>query len=90
MHDAKRKLVREFKDRPCTDCGIKYPFYVMELDHIIEKDGTYHADGKQNCVGITMYRRGMAWLKEELTKCEVVCANCHRERTYRRSNDHIS
>ncbi|HEX6622119.1 MAG TPA: hypothetical protein VF064_00300 [Pyrinomonadaceae bacterium] len=26
----------------------------------------------------------MSALKREIEKCDVVCANCHRERTYRR------
>ena len=30
---AKREWIRAYKDRPCTDCGIKYPYYVMDLDH---------------------------------------------------------
>src|SRR5262245_44657301 len=30
---AARKFVTEEKSRPCVDCGIQYPHYVMDLDH---------------------------------------------------------
>ena len=28
-----KEYARALKDRPCADCGIKYPYYVMDLDH---------------------------------------------------------
>lgn len=31
------------------------------------------------------YNVGLKRLKEEIAKCEVVCANCHRQRTWSRS-----
>jgi len=35
---ARRKAVRDIinaaKSRPCADCGISYPFYVMTFDHV--------------------------------------------------------
>ena len=70
-----RKILREVKDKPCTDCGIQYPFYVMHLDHLRDKSFT------PSQAGATSVERLLA----EIAKCEVVCANCHAERTYRRS-----
>lgn len=29
-------------------------------------------------------RMGINALKREIAKCDVVCSNCHRERTYKR------
>lgn len=69
-------FVRKAKDKPCTDCGIKYPYYVMQFDHLRDKLfglGTGEARSK-----------GISSLKKEIAKCEVVCANCHFERTYNR------
>jgi len=34
LHTKKRKeFVRQSKLKPCADCGIQYPFYVMDFDH---------------------------------------------------------
>lgn len=70
-----RKYVRLKKDKPCVDCNIKYPYYVMQFDHTRDKE--YHISTLVNANNV---RR----LEEELAKCEVVCANCHAERTYQR------
>lgn len=40
---AKEKLrayIRKVKNKPCVDCGIIYPYYVMQFDHI--RDKKYH------------------------------------------------
>jgi hypothetical protein len=72
-----RTYVTEAKKKPCVDCGICYPFYVMDLDHVRgEKIGN---------VG-TMVGQGIALghIQAEIDKCDVVCANCHRTRTHER------
>lgn len=70
-----RKIVREEKDVPCADCGEKYPHYVMDFDHRDPKE-------KVETVGRLMTWANEARLREEIAKCEVVCANCHRERSF--------
>ncbi len=73
------ELILKYKDKPCADCGIKYPPYVMDFDHL---------DGDTKEFGICYMRRHrMAFDKivAEIEKCEVVCANCHRERTNQRN-----
>ena len=30
-------IILEYKDAPCKDCGIKYPPYVMDFDHLVPK-----------------------------------------------------
>lgn len=75
---AKQKLrdyVRQKKDQPCADCGIKYPYYVMQFDHMRDKE--YH-------ISTLVNSNNLKKLDAELAKCEVVCANCHAERTYQR------
>jgi L-lysine 2,3-aminomutase len=71
-----RQFLREWKSRPCADCGVSYPYYVMDLDHV---DG----DKVMN-VSALVLRGSMRLLMAELEKCEVVCANCHRTRTFSR------
>jgi hypothetical protein len=60
--------------RPCADCGESDPL-VLEFDHVGEKR-----------FGISSGIRNRNWeeVLEEMARCEVVCANCHRRRTYRR------
>lgn len=64
-------------EHPCVDCG-NSNIAVLEFDHLRDKK-----------YGISrMYRDGMAItrIQEEIDKCDVVCANCHRIRTYSRSD----
>lgn len=72
-----RTVVREAKDVPCTDCGVRYPYYVMDFDHLGDKE---HDIGRM--VGEA---RKMSDVVAEIAKCEVVCSNCHRARTHARS-----
>jgi hypothetical protein len=67
--------INELRDRPCADCGVRYPPYVMDFDHIV---------GEKVDDVCAMRRRMMDWDKivAEIAKCDVVCSNCHRPRTY--------
>lgn len=72
------KEMQELKNVPCADCGVKYPYYVMDFDHLPE-----HVKIAQ--VG-HLANRSRRRMLEEAAKCEVVCSNCHRERTWQRSS----
>lgn len=62
---------------PCKDCEISYPHYMMEFDHVRgEKLGRVS--------GMKSSKKKML---EELAKCEIVCANCHRRRTFERGEN---
>ena len=71
--EEQRELIASFRSRPCADCGIQYPSYVMEFDHA---RGT-----KSFNIGSGRYKSTGALLAE-LSKCDVVCANCHTIRTH--------
>ena len=71
-----RELIRRIKARPCADCGIQYPYYVMDFDH---------REGEEKLFGLnSVARMTISGILREIEKCDVVCANCHRERTHRR------
>ena len=72
-----RKFVQEAKSRPCVDCGIQYPFYVMDFDHVRGKK-------VENIATMVGHARKLEVLVAEIAKCELVCSNCHRIRTYKR------
>lgn len=72
-----RSLVRKIKEsNPCVDCGNFYPFYVMDFDHLgIE----------EKLAGVNMLTSfGVKKVLAEIDKCELVCSNCHRGRTWHR------
>lgn len=71
-----KALIRELKDVPCTDCGRRYRSWVMEFDHV--------RGDKLFSVSTNLRGRRHALLIAETQKCEVVCANCHRQRTHDR------
>ena len=74
-----QEILRVGKSKPCADCGCSYPYYVMDFDH---REGETKLC---NVSALNRHRRvSMQKLLEELAKCDVVCANCHRERTHQR------
>lgn len=78
IRNKKRRLIiRKYiwnylKSHPCIDCGVNDPI-VLEFDHVTNKSMSItHA--ASNVVS-------MKTLKEEIKKCVVRCANCHRRKT---------
>jgi hypothetical protein len=71
--------VRKLKeDTPCMDCGVQYPYYCMDFDHVNGKKVTHISE--------MIHNASAKWkIFSEITKCEIVCANCHRKRTHRRA-----
>lgn len=72
-----RNWIREVKAKPCVDCGIQYPYYVMQFDHI---------DSKNFTIANAIHKKTQNQLEQEIAKCDIVCANCHAERTYKRTH----
>lgn len=61
----------------CKDCKENHPHYVMDLDHVYGKKVA-------KLSRFTSTAQSAISMLKEISKCEVVCANCHRERTYQR------
>lgn len=72
IKDIKNKA----KDIPCADCGIKYPPYVMDFDH--------QEDKEYEIASLSSRFISIEKVLAEIAKCDVVCANCHRKRTFDR------
>jgi hypothetical protein len=80
MREEMTAMVRELKNEPCVDCGESYPYYVMDFDHVKgEKIGCVGRMKSQCC--------NKEKLLTEISKCDLVCSNCHRERTHQRSKE---
>lgn len=76
-----QRLVREGKHmKPCVDCGKAYPYYVMEYDHVPERGPKLF-----NLSAVRARHHTEAQVLDEIDKCQIVCSNCHSERTHSRS-----
>jgi hypothetical protein len=67
-------LLGYFETHPCVDCGESDPV-VLEFDHLRDKKFD---------IASGIHYRPWALILEEIAKCQVVCANCHRRRTAKR------
>jgi hypothetical protein len=81
-HIRKRKdrniaIIKACKSVPCADCGIQYPHFVMQFDHVRGE--------KLFTIGGRAYI--LTQLYAEIEKCDVVCANCHCFRTNARGQN---
>lgn len=74
---AKRRVfIDSLKSKPCFDCGGVFPPHVMQFDHRVPANKSFD-------IGTRYRTRSVIRILAEVEKCDVVCANCHAERTYR-------
>jgi hypothetical protein len=64
---------------PCIECGEGDPI-VLEFDH---REQDTKCGDISNMAGGSL---GIDTLVEEIKKCDVLCANCHRRRTAKQQN----
>jgi hypothetical protein len=68
-----------FNKHPCVDCGEKDPV-VLEFDHRVPEE-------KVNAVSsMIKNQNSLNKIKEEVSKCDVRCANCHKRKTAKDQN----
>jgi len=72
----RQALIDILKSEPCTDCGKTFLPCAMDFDHV---RGKKKASIKDLTNGASMEA-----LLAEIRKCELVCSNCHRIRTWTR------
>ena len=76
--DKKTAWLRELKaSTSCADCGGRFLGHVMQFDHV---------RGEKSFMLSSVTKTNISWcrIKEEVDKCDIVCANCHAMRTYNR------
>jgi hypothetical protein len=71
--EQRREIFEFHKKNPCVDCGNNNPV-VLDFDH---KDGVIKKHNISEMIGTYSW----ANILNEIEKCEVRCANCHRIRT---------
>jgi len=74
-----RNFISEYKTAiGCEKCGYNVHPVALDLHHIGEKT---------NSISQLIYRGSAKAILEELKKCIVLCANCHRIETWAKEND---
>ncbi len=68
-------LLERLRDVPCADCGDRFEACAMDFDH---RDPALKRFTVSRMVG----RATTAAIVDEVAKCDIVCANCHRLRTW--------
>jgi hypothetical protein len=77
MEARNRARVAQIKVQAgCADCGYAAHPAALQFDHV---QGT-----KQGNVS-ELIKRSWAVISEEISKCQIVCANCHAVRTWSRA-----
>lgn len=81
LKKANKRLNRAFlikykTETPCFDCGAFYPSYVMDFDHVF-------GEKRLDISRLVTYKHET--MLSEIAKCQLVCSNCHRKRTFERS-----
>lgn len=74
IKDNKQKLLKILINSSCVIC-LEKDIVVLDFDHL---DRSIKIDNVSN-----MVCQGLSWLKieEEIKKCQILCANCHRRKT---------
>jgi hypothetical protein len=69
-----KKFLADYKlEKGCLDCGYNKHHSALDFDHVI------------GCKDLNVcFSKSIGQAKKEIEKCEVVCSNCHRIRTYNR------
>lgn len=79
--EARKKATAENRERlleyllshPCVECGEADPI-VLEFDHI-------NPEEKEKSISALVRSRKWESVMQEIEKCQVLCANCHKRRT---------
>ncbi len=67
-----RQMAIEYKGGQCQTCGYNRCIDALEFHH-------NNSSGKDFSISEKGYTRSWTKVKEELDKCVLLCANCHRE-----------
>lgn len=76
-----RDTVLKLKNKPCADCQGWFEPCQMQFDHKNPKEKKFEI-----CKGGNYSRKAFL---EEVSKCEVVCANCHALRTHKTTKYYV-
>lgn len=70
----------KYKNQPCIECKSIFEPCVMDFDHIFGEKQANISFLIKNLISIDI-------IEQEIAKCELICARCHRLRTFTRRGD---
>jgi hypothetical protein len=69
---------------PCMACDGVFDWVAMDFDHRPEETKSFGIATKGTLV---VSPKNIAMLMKEIDKCDLICSNCHRVRTWRERQD---
>ena len=72
-------IISKYEGVPCLDCDKVFEWCAMDFDHRPEEIKSFNI-ASRGSVLITSER--IAQIEKEITKCDLICSNCHRIRTH--------
>lgn len=78
--EKRKEIIKKIKESsPCLDFNISYSYYIMHFDHLDFKT-------KIGKVSSLIQTKDIKSVLKEIEKCELLCANCHFIRTWKRQH----
>lgn len=85
--DKAQEVLRRLKAVPCSDCKQDHPYWRMEFDHV-RGEKLFAVSEAQHWLFSHSHpeilAERMKQLLDEVAKCDIVCGNCHLDRTFAR------
>jgi hypothetical protein len=78
---AARQYLNFLKSQPCMDCAGSFNPWQMDFDH---RDRRYKLFNLSSSIS----GKSTKQIITEANKCDVVCSNCHRNRTHKQEKFH--
>ena len=72
-------ILLKYEGVPCMDCGKVWPWCAMDFDHRPGEKKEFQIASKS---GHKSTPERIAQIEKEIAKCDLVCASCHRVRTF--------
>ncbi len=77
-------LIQTYADDSCLDCGGVFEWCVMDFDHRMEETKEFGVASWATRIATPERKKDII---KEIAKCDLVCSNCHRVRTWNRKNN---
>jgi hypothetical protein len=74
-------ITERYEGIPCVDCDHIFSWECMDFDHRPEETKSFSIGSKG---GLKTTPERIAEVMKEISKCDLVCSNCHRTRTKER------
>jgi hypothetical protein len=76
-------LINKYEGLPCMDCGGVFDWCAMDYDHRPDEVKQFRIGARGSLLATS---ERIKQVEEEIARCDLICACCHRMRTKERSN----